>query len=185
MSTHTAHTAPAGSAVFVPAAQGRPYWIPEEPPADLVDGDGPEMSKYTFMATRDQTSGELTVIDTEVPPGNGPPEHRHGDADEAFYGLEGEFWFRAGGQEFVLGPRDFAFVRRGTDHVWKNNTDRTARMLRMYTPAGHEEFFFRIGIPANTNGVFGEEAAAPRLTRAIADNAEAVATATYGPREPE
>jgi quercetin dioxygenase-like cupin family protein len=137
------------------------------------------MSKYTFMATRAETSGELTVIDTEVPPGNGPPEHRHGDADEAFYGLEGEFWFRAGGQEFILGPRDFAFVRRGTAHVWKNHTERPARMLRMYTPAGHEEFFFQIGIAAD------EGEAAPRLTSAIADNAEAVATATYGPRESE
>jgi hypothetical protein len=49
----------------------------------------------------------------------------------------------------------------------------------MYTPAGHEEFFFRIGIPAS------EGEPAPRLTTAVADNAEAAAVATYGPREPE
>lgn len=161
-------------ATYVPAAAGRPYWVPEEPPADLVDGEGPVMSRYTFMATSEATHGEMSVINTEVPAGNGPPEHMHDDADEAFYGLEGTFWFSADGKEFTLGPGDFAFVRRGTKHIWKNNTDSAARMLRMYTPAGHEQFFFEIGVPAGTDEV------APRLTQADVDRAEAVARRFYG-----
>lgn len=159
----------------VPAGEGIPLWVPEEPPADLVDGNGPEMSHYTFISTAENTGGALAIVDTRVPAGNGPPEHLHGDADESFYVLEGEFDVLADGKSFVIKEGDYAFVPRGTKHVWKNNTDKPARMLRIYTPGGHEKFFIDIGRPAKP----GESA--PKLTHEDVARAEGAVEKYYGP----
>lgn len=161
--------------MHVPAGGGIAMWVPEEPPANLVDGLGPEMSHYTFIATAQNTGGSLAVVDTVVPPGNGPPEHKHADADESFYVLEGEFEVNSAGQRFVIRPGDFAFVPRGSSHIWKNRSDRTARMLRIYTPGGHEQFFIDI----SRRAVPGEPA--PRLTTADVERAEAAVLRHYGP----
>jgi len=161
--------------VYVPAGEGIALWVPEEPPADLVDGqEGPEMSTYTFMATVDNTGGALAVVDTVVPAGNGPPEHMHDDADESFYVLEGQFDVHADGKSFTIRPGDYAFVPRGTKHIWKNSGTETARMIRIYTPGGHEQFFFEISRPAKR----GEPA--PRLTTDDIRKAEAAVAKFYG-----
>ncbi|GDY32748.1 cupin domain-containing protein [Gandjariella thermophila] len=160
--------------LHVPAGDGIALWVPEEPPENLVDGEGPEMSHYTFLSTAENTGGALAVVDTVVPAGNGPPEHMHDDADESFYVLDGEFEVRAGGRSFVIRQGDYAFVPRGTRHIWKNNTDRTARMLRIYTPGGHERFFIDISRPAKP----GEPA--PRLTAEDVRRAEAAVEKYYG-----
>ena len=160
--------------LHVPAGDGIRLWVPEEPPADLVDGEGPELSTYTFISTSENTGGSLAVVDTEVPAGNGPPEHMHEDADESFYVLEGEFWVSAGGKTFTIRPGDFAFVPRGTKHIWKNNTTENARMLRIYTPAGHEKFFIEIGRAAQP----GQPA--PQLTTEDVRRAEAAVAKFYG-----
>lgn len=162
--------------VHVPAGDGIALWVPEDAPPDLVDGEGPEMSKYTFVATADITGGSLSVVDTVVPPGNGPPTHLHADADESFYVLEGEFEVTSGGRTFVIKAGDYAFIPRGTHHVWKNPTTETARMIRIYTPGGMERFFIDISRPAQP----GEPA--PRLTTADLRRAEEGAARHYGAR---
>jgi len=159
---------------YVPAGEGIALWVPEEPPADLVDGEGPEMSTYTFMATADNTGGALAVVDTVVPPGNGPPEHMHADADESFYLLEGQLEIRSGGNSFVMKPGDYAFVPRTSKHIWKNVGSETARLIRIYTPGGHERFFFEIGRPAQPG------MPAPRLVKEDIRKAEAAVARYYG-----
>jgi len=160
--------------LHVPAGEGIRLWVPEEPPADLVDGEGPEMSTYTFLTTAENTGGALAVVDTVVPGGNGPPEHMHGDADESFYVLEGEFEISAAGKTFVIKPGDLAFVPRGTLHIWKNRGTEPARMLRIYTPGGHEKFFIEISRPAEP----GQPA--PKLTHEDVRRAEAAVAKFYG-----
>ena len=44
---------------------------------------------YTILVTGDDTAGKYTLIDMCVPPGGGPPPHRH-DFEEMFTVLEGE-----------------------------------------------------------------------------------------------
>ncbi|MEU6219991.1 cupin domain-containing protein [Streptomyces sp. NPDC047022] len=160
--------------VHVPAGEGIALWVPEEPPLDLVDGEGPELSTYTFVGTADNTGGSLAVVDTVVPPGNGPPPHSHVDADESFYVLEGEFEVRAGGRTFTIKPGDYAFIPRGTEHIWKNSSTETSRMIRIYTPGGIEKFFIDISRPAVTGEL------APRLTSEDVRRAEEVAARHYG-----
>jgi mannose-6-phosphate isomerase-like protein (cupin superfamily) len=160
--------------VVVRAGEGISVWVPEEPPANLVDGEGPEMSTYTFMTTAETTGGALAVVDTLVPEGNGPPEHMHDDADESFYVLSGRFRMKAGDVESEIGVGDLVFVPRGTTHIWKNIGTGDGRLLRIYTPGGHEKFFFEIGRPAEPG------APAPRLTTADIRRAEAGVAKFYG-----
>ena len=44
---------------------------------------------YTITVSGDQTNGRFCVIDMHIPPGGGPPPHRH-DFEETFILLQGE-----------------------------------------------------------------------------------------------
>ena len=44
---------------------------------------------YTITVTGEQTAGRFCVIDMHIPPGGGPPPHRH-DFEETFILLEGQ-----------------------------------------------------------------------------------------------
>src|ERR1700712_934297 len=44
---------------------------------------------YTILLSGKQTAGRFALIDMHVPPGGGPPPHRH-DFEEMFQVLEGE-----------------------------------------------------------------------------------------------
>ena len=44
---------------------------------------------YTILVTGRDTEGKYTLIDMHVPPGGGPPPHRH-DFEEMFTVLDGE-----------------------------------------------------------------------------------------------
>ena len=42
---------------------------------------------YRFLATGEQTAGKYAMWEAVVPPGGGPPSHRHSREEEAFYVL--------------------------------------------------------------------------------------------------
>src|ERR1700733_3604314 len=44
---------------------------------------------YTILLTGEDTAGRYCLIDMHIPPGGGPPPHRH-DFEEMFSVLEGE-----------------------------------------------------------------------------------------------
>ena len=44
---------------------------------------------YTILLTGEDTAGRFCLIDMHVPPGGGPPPHRH-DFEETFTVLQGE-----------------------------------------------------------------------------------------------
>jgi quercetin dioxygenase-like cupin family protein len=162
---------------YVKAGERIPLWVPEEPPSELVEGEEPLLSTYTVVATAQRTAGALSVVDTVVPPGNGPPVHAHEDADESFYVIGGRTWMRAGGRELSLEQGDYVFVPRGTPHTFKNSTDEPCRIILIYTPGGMDQFFTDIGRPATA----GEPA--PRLTAEDIRRAEqAAARRFYMPR---
>jgi hypothetical protein len=76
--------------------------------------------------------------------------------------------------ESEIGVGDLAFVPRGTPHIWKNIGTGEGRLLRIYTPGGHEKFFFEIGRPAQPG------MPAPRLTTEDIRRAEAGVEKFYG-----
>lgn len=127
---------------------------------------------YRFLATGEQTGGKYAMWEAIVPPGGGPPSHRHSREEEAFYILEGEIAFRVGAEEFVASAGTFANMPIGSLHSFRNESGRLARMLITVAPAGLEEMFFEVGqavepgattAPVPTPADFGKLlAAAPR-----------------------
>lgn len=96
---------------------------------------------YRIVATGDETANSIFAFEATEPPGGGPPLHIHAREEEFFLVLEGEVSFFIDGQVIRRGPGGSAFVRRGTPHCFKNTSDRTARLLVLFTPADIEGFF--------------------------------------------
>ena len=94
------------------------------------------------LAEGDQTSGDLAVLQTQgEPPGFGPPLHRHRDAAEAFFVLEGEYLMFLDDEQFVCPPGSFVYVPRGVPHTFKVSSEGPGRKLNLFTPAAMVGFF--------------------------------------------
>ena len=81
-----------------------------------------------------------------VPPGGGPPPHRH-DFEEMFTILDGELTFTFRGATLVASTGETINVPANAPHVFRNASDRAARLLCLCSPAGQEEFFKEVGVP--------------------------------------
>jgi quercetin dioxygenase-like cupin family protein len=123
-----------GRVLHVPAGEGRSMW---------VAGD-----TYTFKVIGEETSGGFAFWEAVVPPQAGPPPHVHKGEDEAYYVLEGELEILDGDRTITVRAGSFVYIPRGILHAFKNVGKIPSRMLLFVTPAGFENFFFEIGLPA-------------------------------------
>ena len=101
---------------------------------------------YKILLTGQETAGKYTLIDAHVPPGGGPPPHRH-DFEEMFTILDGEIELTFRGVSAVATAGDTINVPANAPHVFRNVSDLPARLLCLCSPAGQEEFFQEIGVP--------------------------------------
>jgi len=99
-----------------------------------------------------QSEGAMTVFESEVPPGAGPPLHLHEGYDECMYVLAGDLRVRVGDEDEGAQTGSFAFFGRGVAHCWQNVGAETARILVVVTPAGLEELFERFTAPRRPAG---------------------------------
>jgi quercetin dioxygenase-like cupin family protein len=104
---------------------------------------------YRFLATGDETGGKYAMWEAIVPPGGGPPPHIHRREEESFYVLEGAITFTVGDEKIVAAEGTFANMPVGSLHSFKNETEKTARMIVSVVPAGLEKMFFEVGQPVN------------------------------------
>jgi quercetin dioxygenase-like cupin family protein len=118
---------------------------------------------YTVLLSGEDTAGRYCLIDMHVPPGGGPPPHRH-DFEESFTVLEGEIEATFRGEKSVVRAGATVQIPANAPHSFKNVSDRPARVLCICSPAGQEEFFLTIGVP-----VEGRTVAAPKLEGAEAE----------------
>ena len=102
---------------------------------------------YRFLATGKDTDGKYATFEAIVPPGSGPPPHIHTREEESFLVLEGEMTFQFGDERIVAGEGTFLNMPVGSLHCFKNDSDKTARLLISLAPAGLEEMFFEVGTP--------------------------------------
>lgn len=94
------------------------------------------------LAASDQTSGELTVLKTQSEPsGFGPPLHRHRDAAEAFFVLEGEYLMFIDDEQHLCPPGSFVYVPRDMPHTFKVASPGPGKKLNLFTPAAMVGFF--------------------------------------------
>jgi mannose-6-phosphate isomerase-like protein (cupin superfamily) len=96
---------------------------------------------WTIKASREDTGGPIAVMEASFRPGSGAPAHVHRQHEEAFYILEGEFFFHLGTQTVIATVGTFVFVPRGVPHAFENVGTLPGRVLGMLTPGGYEQFF--------------------------------------------
>jgi quercetin dioxygenase-like cupin family protein len=100
---------------------------------------------YTILISGRDTAGRYTLIDMFVPPGGGPPPHRH-DFEEMFTVLDGEIELTFRGVSSVARAGETVNVPANAPHVFTNASDKPARLLCMCSPAGQENFFEQVGV---------------------------------------
>jgi quercetin dioxygenase-like cupin family protein len=104
---------------------------------------------YTITVTGEQTAGLFCVIDMHIPPGGGPPPHRH-DFEETFVLLEGQMEATFRGKKFTVRAGETLNVPANAPHQFHNASGEAVRMLCICSPAGQERFFLEVGVPVAT-----------------------------------
>ena len=142
----------------------------------LADPDDPQSrhisvagGTYTILVSGDETAGRYSLIDMLVPPGGGPPPHRH-DFEEMFTILDGEIELTFRGEAHRASVGSTVNIPANAPHSFKNKSDKPARLLCMCTPAGQEEFFVAVGDPVGSRTApppqLSKEEQAERIQRA-------------------
>ena len=104
---------------------------------------------YTILVAGQDTAGKYTLIDMHVPPGGGPPPHRH-DFEEMFSVLDGQVRVTFRGETIVASAGQTINVPANAPHSFTNASDTPARLLCLCAPAGQDEFFTLVGQPVAT-----------------------------------
>ena len=117
---------------------------PEEPPHFGVVGD-----TYTILLRGEDTAGRYCLIDMHVPPGGGPPPHRH-DFEETFTVMEGDLEVTFRGNKLVVQTGETVHIPANAPHQFHNASDKSARLMCICAPAGQEKFFEEVGVRVGT-----------------------------------
>ena len=104
---------------------------------------------YTTTVTGEQTAGRLCVIDMHIPPGGGPPPHRH-DFEETFILLVGQIEATFRGKKSTVHAGETLNIPANALHQFHNASNGAVRMLCICSPAGQEKFFLEVGVPVAT-----------------------------------
>ena len=104
---------------------------------------------YTILLSGKDTAGQFCLIDMHIPPGGGPPPHRH-DFEETFTILEGELEFTFRGSKKTFGSGTTIHIPANAPHQFRNSSVEPARLHCICSPAGQEEFFVKVGVPVAT-----------------------------------
>lgn len=107
---------------------------------------------YTILLAGADTAGRYCLIDMHVPPGGGPPPHRH-DFEEMFSVLEGEIEVTFRDSKMVARAGETINVPANAPHGFRNVAKQPARLLCLCSPAGADEFFLAVGdrVPTRTS----------------------------------
>lgn len=166
-----------------PPAQSKPPGpVPADDPGRVLTHVSPDTDDslphlgvvgdtYTILVSGADTAGRYTLIDMHVPPGGGPPPHRH-DFEEMFTILDGEIELTFRGVSAVATAGETINVPANAPHVFRNISERPARLLCLCSPAGQEEFFKEVGVPVahrtETPPALDDAATAAFIAKAIA-----------------
>jgi len=87
------------------------------------------------------TDGAMCIF--EINASGGGPRHLHYHQDEWIYVIDGECEIHLDKKKLRLRPGESAFIPRNVNHVWGCVSDKPARIINTYQPAGNMEDFFR------------------------------------------
>ncbi len=142
-----------------PATPVSPGAIPADDPRRVLTVARPDTDQslphlgvvgdtYTVLISGQDTAGRYTLIDMYVPPGGGPPPHRH-DFEEMFSVLDGEIELSFRDTTMTARAGTTVNIPANAPHEFRNVSGRPARLLCLCSPAGQEEFFAAVGVPVD------------------------------------
>jgi quercetin dioxygenase-like cupin family protein len=104
---------------------------------------------YTVLLSGEDTAGRFCLIDMHIPPGGGPPPHRH-DFEETFILLDGEIEATFRGTKSTVKAGETIHIPANAPHQFHNASGQPVRLLCLCSPAGQENFFAEVGVPVAT-----------------------------------
>ncbi len=104
---------------------------------------------YTITVPGEKTEGRFCIIDMHIPPGGGPPPHRH-DFEETFVLLEGQMEATFRGKRSLVSVGETINIPANAPHQFHNKSAGPVRMLCICSPAGQDKFFLEVGVPVAT-----------------------------------
>jgi len=103
---------------------------------------------YTILLAGGDTDGRYCLIDMHIPPGGGPPPHRH-DFEESFTLLEGEIAFIFRGEKMTVKAGETINIPANAPHSFINSsgiiklTQSTSRVCLMHEQVISSRVFSR------------------------------------------
>ncbi|HEX5411269.1 MAG TPA: cupin domain-containing protein [Terriglobia bacterium] len=91
-----------------------------------------------WLATRALTGSSLSLTRMIVAPGHSGEAHRHPNADEVIYLIEGQVEVRAGSETFPLKATDALAIPGGLSHQIHNAGTEDAELLIAYSTGDRE-----------------------------------------------
>jgi quercetin dioxygenase-like cupin family protein len=124
---------------------------------------------YTILLSGNDTDGRYCLISMIIPPGGGPPPHRH-DFEESFTILEGEIEATFRGERSVVRAGETVNIPANAPHSFVNASGKTIKLLCICAPAGQDEYFQLVGTPLDSSTAASPQpdAAAQSATKARA-----------------
>jgi quercetin dioxygenase-like cupin family protein len=121
-------------------------------PIIRANGEGDKRSflgggLHTWKLTTENTEGAFFVFEDVMTRGKCTPLHRHPEADETVYVLEGEILVNIDGQESRVGTGGMTFTPRGVPHAFLVVSE-SARVLTFQTPGIGQAFYRGASEPA-------------------------------------
>ena len=104
---------------------------------------------YTITVAGKDTDDRFCVIDMHVPPGGGPPPHRH-EFEETFILLDGEMQMTFRGNKSIVRAGDTINIPSNAPHQFHNASNHPVWMICICSPAGNDRFFLEVGVPVAT-----------------------------------
>jgi quercetin dioxygenase-like cupin family protein len=145
-----------GEQIMAAKTQGNPVVPPDDLSRKLALGKVESLphiglvgDTYTITVTGEDTAGRFCVIDMHVPPGGGPPPHRH-DFEETFIVLEGEMEATFRGEKTTVKAGETVTIPANAPHRFQNVSSEPVRLICICSPAGQEKFFLEVGVPVAT-----------------------------------
>ncbi|CAI5475031.1 unnamed protein product [Closterium sp. Yama58-4] len=143
----------------------------------LVEAGGGKVVNAMGMRVRvkadaEQTGGSYSVLEYEVPAGEGTEEHIHTREHEAWFLLDGQMTWTIEKETYKAFPGSFMHMPLGRAHSFRNNSDRPARMLVVCMPGGLEKYFLEIGDPEGAAGHTSEQSPGSAVHKPVVEQAK-------------
>ena len=107
---------------------------------------------HTWKLLAEDTDGAFFLFEDVMAQGKATPLHRHPDADEMAYVLEGEILVKVDGKETRVTAGGMSFVPRGVEHAFLVVSD-GARLLSLQSPGAGQTFYRGASEPATDDRV--------------------------------